>query len=127
MKAKPSKVAGPTTTETIQMVTFAKMSKAEHAAAEKIARRYIALVRSIRDIPIRDIPSPMDVVMDLSAVHAHTPLRLEELAAADDFDLVHDVGGIYRHLDRETGELGGCFLPRFSRGDLEHGDWRDGE
>jgi len=27
---------------------------------------------------------------------------------------MHDVSGIARHLNRETGRLEGCFLPRFS-------------
>ena len=51
--------------------------------------------------------------MDLTACHANgTPLDLEKLRAADDFTLVHDVVGIARHLDRTTGQLTGCFLPR---------------
>ena len=56
------------------------------------------------------------VEMDLTAVHLNgCPLDLKRLALAPQADLLHDVAGIYRHLDRETGELGGCFLPRFAR------------
>jgi len=54
--------------------------------------------------------------MDLTACHLNgTPLKLEELLEADDFNFIHDVGGIRRHMDRRTGKLTDCFLPRFAR------------
>ena len=56
----------------------------------------------------------MDTDMDVSAVHAITPLRLKELSETDDFNFFHDIGGIARHLNRETGELMNCFRPRFT-------------
>lgn len=56
----------------------------------------------------------LDASMDLEAVHCNgTPLRLGDLAIADDFNLAHDVFGIARHLDRSTGKLLDCFVPRF--------------
>lgn len=55
-------------------------------------------------------------MMDLQATHANgTPLRLDDLLKADDFNFSHDILGIRRHLDRKTGKLGGFFSPRFSR------------
>lgn len=55
-------------------------------------------------------------VMDLVACHGSgCPLDLDRLLEASDFDLAHDVAGITRHIDRETGELRDCFLPRFTR------------
>ncbi len=55
-------------------------------------------------------------LMDISATHANgCRLRLKELLEADDFNFLHDVCGIARHIDRETGKIGGCFSPRFSR------------
>jgi len=59
--------------------------------------------------------STMDIAMDLTACHVSTPLRLEDLLSADDFNLIHDVLGIFRHLNRNTGRIDGNFLPRFSR------------
>lgn len=54
--------------------------------------------------------------MDITATHANgCPLKLAELLAADDFNFAHDVAGIYRHLDRTTGKLLDCFLPRFAQ------------
>ena len=54
--------------------------------------------------------------MDLSAVHANgCPLDLERLKEADDVNFLHDVVGIDQHLNRDTGQLGNCFLPRFAK------------
>jgi len=51
--------------------------------------------------------------MDVSAAHANgCPLDLAKLLAADNFDFVHDVFGIRNHIDRRTGKLDNCFLPR---------------
>ncbi|MCO8028506.1 hypothetical protein NI454_00925 [Brevundimonas diminuta] len=57
----------------------------------------------------------LSTTMDLTAVHANgCPLDLAKLAAADNFNLLHDVFGIARHLDRKTGKLRDCFDPRCS-------------
>ena len=57
----------------------------------------------------------MTADMDLTACVANgNPLRLEDLLAADDGNFGHDVFGIRRHIDRETGKLGGFFSPRYS-------------
>lgn len=53
-------------------------------------------------------------LMDLNAVQLNVPLRLDELAAADDFNFAHDMFGIRRHLNRQTFELENCFLPRYA-------------
>lgn len=47
-------------------------------------------------------------------MHAKVPLRLAEFANADNFNFGHDVAGILGHLNRQTGELEDCFLPRFA-------------
>jgi hypothetical protein len=54
--------------------------------------------------------------MDLTACHANgCPLKLEKMLSWErDFDLAHDVWGINRHIDRKTGEMPDCFLPRFA-------------
>lgn len=57
-----------------------------------------------------------DAHMDLVATHANgCPLDFEKLVAADDFNFAHDVFGIYRHIDRTTGELTRCFRPRCAK------------
>lgn len=53
--------------------------------------------------------------MDIVATHMNgCPLRLRELLEADDLNFAHDVAGIARHIDRTTGKLTNCFLPRFA-------------
>lgn len=60
-----------------------------------------------------------EMVMDITACHANgNPLRLADLLAADEFNFTHDVFGIRRHIDRTTGELRDCFVPRFTHYDL---------
>lgn len=55
----------------------------------------------------------LTLVMNLTACHANgNPLDLDKLLTFDDGNLMHDVGGISRHLNRETGALENCFLPR---------------
>lgn len=87
------------------MIEFAKFTADEQTAVDRIMER---AKRLLPDIP------PLTLRMDLAATHAHTPLRLEEFAAADAFNFAHDMGGIVGHMDRETGELTDCFVPRFA-------------
>lgn len=55
-------------------------------------------------------------VMDITAVHLNgCPLDLERLLEAPEFDFIHDVAGIAQHLNRETGELEGFFIPRYAK------------
>jgi hypothetical protein len=54
-------------------------------------------------------------MMDLISVHQNgNPLQLESLLEASKEEFCHDIAGIYNHLDRRTGKLGGCFSPRYS-------------
>lgn len=57
----------------------------------------------------------MNASMDVTAVHLNDcKLDLKKLLGFDDFNFAHDVFGINRHIDRETGKLINCFLPRCS-------------
>lgn len=59
-----------------------------------------------------------DIGMDITAVHVNScPLDLEKLLDFDDGNFGHDVFGIRRFLDRDTGELRDCFVPRCARGE----------
>lgn len=54
--------------------------------------------------------------MDLTACHANgMPMDFKKLLTADDFNFGHDAFGIRRHIDRTTGELKDCFVPRCSK------------
>lgn len=85
-------------------------SKQERALAAKIAERAVKLYASI-GVKIAYEDTQMDVV----ATHRNgNPLRLADLLAADNFNFVHDITGINRHLNRSTGKLEDFFRPRFS-------------
>lgn len=53
-----------------------------------------------------------DIEMDIKVTHSSCPLDLAKLLSANDFNFMHDVDGIARHLDHETFELDGRFHPR---------------
>lgn len=55
------------------------------------------------------------IVMDLTATHCNgCKLDLYAMLHGSLSDFAHDVVGIMRHLDRETGQLQDCFVPRFA-------------
>lgn len=54
------------------------------------------------------------MAMDISGCHETNPLKLDELLKADNGNFGHDVFGIRRHLNRQTGELKDGFSPRYS-------------
>lgn len=56
----------------------------------------------------------INITMDLEACHCNSPLDLEELLNANEVDFYHDLNGIRYHLDRNTGYLTDCFVPKFS-------------
>ena len=59
--------------------------------------------------------SVCDAMMDIAAAHSNgCPLKLDELIKTDDGTFGHDVFGIRRHINRTTGELQDCFLPRLA-------------
>jgi len=59
--------------------------------------------------------SKSTLAMDITACHANgNPLNLIELLNANNGNFCHDIYGINRYINRETGKLQDCFLPRSS-------------
>jgi hypothetical protein len=86
------------------------ITREEAAAIERIIARATVL-RLFREGHDR-----LAVFMDLAATHANgCPMDFERMLAADDFNFTHDYCGIARYIDRETGQLTECFLPRFAK------------
>ena len=57
----------------------------------------------------------LDILMDVDACHSNgCPLQLQALLAADDFNFAHDVFGIRANINRHTGQLMNCFVPRYA-------------
>jgi len=90
------------------MVKF-KTSKKDSVLIHKIIQRLV----DANNLEIK--LNFIELEMDLTACHANgNPLDLEKLLASPDSGIVHDVFGISRNIDRETGKLQNCFLPRYS-------------
>ena len=87
------------------------ITKEDNDIAVNIAKRAILMARKLG---VKY--SQMDAVMDIEACHNNgCTLKLSELLEADDFNFAHDIFGIRRHINRNTGKLEHCFLPRFSK------------
>jgi hypothetical protein len=84
---------------------------------DRDTHRLIAvIVKRLRDeIPTLKPFDSLSLAMDLTVCHNLGHVNLSRLARMHIGDLGHDVGGIHRHLDRHTGELGECFVPRCGR------------
>lgn len=91
------------------MINFTA-TKDEIKLISEIARRAIGMVAGT------DVTYDMqDAMMDIEACHCNgCPLDLSKLAGAPATDFAHDVFGIRRHLNRRTGKLEDCFLPRYA-------------
>jgi len=91
------------------MISF-KTTKGEHETIMKIVARAEEIAKRA-EVPF----NRLHVSMDISATHANgCPLKLDKLLDAEGPDFSHDVFGIIRHIDRETGQLGNCFVPRYA-------------
>jgi len=80
------------------------------------------LIVKIVDRAIKEVYEPVGVKvdrlglnMDITAAHISNPLKLEELLTTDIGNFGHDVTGIVRYINRDTGELEECFCPRYSK------------
>lgn len=88
------------------MINF-NTSKEEMKTISQIIKRASAKKDIIKDT--------LSLAMDIAATHLNgNPIKLAELAGADDFNFWHDIFGIMNNINRETGKLENCFSPRFS-------------
>jgi hypothetical protein len=90
------------------MASFSKNTK----AASEIAKRYEAQFGK------QDGYERINLIMDLTAadgVNDNSPLDWEKFVNADNFNFMHDIGGICKHMNRANGRLENCFVPRCAR------------
>jgi hypothetical protein len=86
-------------------------SKEDHDIIVAIAERYEQALKDFGQKPNR-----LKIIMDIEATHNNgCPLDLRGLLVAGMFDLVHDVGGIQSNINRKTGKLENCFVPRYNK------------
>ena len=78
----------------------------------EFARDIVARANNIKGFGKADV---MSLQMDIVATHiSGCKLKLQELLSAEVGNFLHDVCGIMRHLDRTTGKLQDCFVPRYA-------------
>ena len=83
--------------------------------ASKLDRELISAIVTRAKILVPELDY-LDTSMDIAACHCNgNPLQLGSLLDTDDSNFLHDILGINRHIDRRTGKLKNCFLPRFSK------------
>lgn len=83
-------------------------TKADYDAIGKIADRAEIIYGA-------DYPR-CDLVMDLDACNSNgCPMDFDKLLSAPKFDFCHDIAGIHRHINRQTGQVEDCFLPRCAK------------
>jgi len=86
------------------------MIKWENMTSEDINNINIICKRVKNSFPDIDYVS---LQMDLHAVHmCGCKLDFLKLLEFDEFNFAHDIYGIMNHINRESGELKKCFLPR---------------
>lgn len=94
------------------------VSEADRELIKKIMDRACAKGFAGQPDPLIPRSERLDVTMSITAVHANgCPLDLQRWLDADDFNFTHDVIGIARHINTETGGLNDFFRPRFCRRD----------
>ncbi len=83
-------------------------SKFEMLLLRQIAQRAVNLA-----IELRVDYQFQDAWMDLEACHCNgMEMNLQKLLDAPDADFGHDVFGIRRYIDRNSGKITNCFMPR---------------
>ncbi len=87
------------------MISQPKTTKEEFELIAEIVNRALPRLEDVKRL---------DLMMDIEFAHADIPIKLEELATAPEGSFMHDVTGIIQHMDRDTGKLGDCFVPRYA-------------
>ncbi|MCL2297779.1 MAG: hypothetical protein FWC38_00480 [Proteobacteria bacterium] len=96
------------------MISF-KCTKKESEIIEKIVERFFKEDLHLEKHGYAGL-SKQDVEMYCAATHANgCRLNFEKLLSAPDFDFFHDIFGMIRYLDKKTGKLTQCFLPRCAK------------
>lgn len=90
----------------------------DHDTLLALVHRAAALYRKIGLTDLYD--NHTSIVLNLEFAHRQIPLDAAALLAADDENFAHDILGIRRHMNRRTGELEGCFVPRFAKANAHH-------
>lgn len=93
------------------MTNYGRLNNDDADLIFEIVDRYVKMAE------YRKFPriNRLKLTMDITVTHLHIcTLDLKRFLEFPDFDFVHDIYGIYNHIDRDTFKMG-CFLPRCAR------------
>ena len=93
------------------MIDWSKSTKEDTLMAMKVVERY----EKVSSQPV----DRQAVLMDLEVTNICCPLDWQKLLDFRAEDFLHDIFGIFRHIDREKGVLTDCFCPRSAKGGAE--------
>lgn len=89
-------------------------TKEEHEIIGKIWKRILPTYKRMKIY--QEKGAQLDFRMDMVAIHTNDcPIDFQKLLDADEFTFHHDISGIRNNIDRSTGTLRNCFLPRCSK------------
>jgi hypothetical protein len=100
-----------------------KTTKEDYELISKIADRFINHTYNNLMLQNNQLPYQLDKMalswhwilsMDLECAFNDVGLDLQRLLDAPMEDFIHDIGGILRNINRTTGKIDNCFLPRCS-------------
>ena len=92
------------------MRIYKEMAESDRLIIDKIAKRVNALYAAYGN------NTTTSVAFALQVCHVTVcPLRLVDMFNGSDSDLVHDIGGIFRHMDAANSKMRDCFQPRFAQ------------
>jgi hypothetical protein len=92
---------------------IAKRDQLQFASTREESRLMGLCVDRIMTTGVGPQREVIDWHMDLTACHSNgCPMDFQKLLDAPMFDFLHDMVGIANHIDRSTGQLQHCFLPR---------------
>ena len=85
-----------------------KARREELETINKIVKRALGI-----EVTRNLIDDPISLFMDIDSISSG--LDLSKFLSFDNFNFCHDVFGIIENMNKETGKLENCFLPRCSR------------
>ena len=94
------------------MSDIERLSHEDFELIVTIVDRGVELMRkNVSDTPV-DIYEQLTFI--IARAHLKIGLQLKELSEADDYNLMHDVIGIYNHIEYESGQMKDAFSPRYA-------------
>lgn len=94
-----------------------EVSREDAALIQRIVERGRRMIRDDPEVSeVWGERGAVDWTLDVTATHANgCTLDLQKFLDFDDFNFAHDFFGIANCIDRRTGKMTRCFLPRCAR------------